>query len=294
MSQRQEALDYPLSESGHTLLPTDCTAIICVQYGPSLSRIMERVRNHPIIERLVAVLVVLIATVMVAPTASATTDIPDAGSVVHIQQALQRTGFYRGPVDGVENQAMRDAIMAFHKVMSVERTSVWTADDWYNLWALDHTGFDVPDRPGEPDRIEIDLYRQVMYLVEDGDVSAVFPIVSGRGDTYERLGRKTGGAHTPVGDYTIIRHVAGWRHGSYGAIYRPWYFVGGYAIHGSKIARPQPASHGCVRTPMDDMDWLEQRLELGMPVHVWVGESSTAVAMMRLERLSASLEAAII
>lgn len=240
------------------------------------------------------ILAALLAGTLLAPAAQAATDSPDVDGTVRVQQALAEAGFYRGPVDGVAGKNLQDAIMAFHKTVGAERTSQWSRDDWNNLRALHRYGYDIPDRSGEPDRIEVDLYRQVMFLIEGGELAAVFPIVSGRGDTYERLGRRSGGAHTPVGDFEIIRHVAGWRHGSYGPIYRPWYFIGGYAIHGSRVARPQPASNGCVRVPMDDMDWLEDRLELGMPVHVWVGRQSTVAGMVRLQEMSAAFDAVVV
>ncbi|NOY54558.1 MAG: murein L,D-transpeptidase [Actinobacteria bacterium] len=245
---------------------------------------------HALLRVAAVVGITLTVAISSVPAARAVTESPSRTEIVRIQQTLQHLGLYRGQIDGSHNKATADAIMAFHKVVSADRTSEWTHEDWQNVRALAAVGYDIPERPDEPDRIEVDLYRQVMYLVEGGDVAGIFPIVSGRGDTYERLGRRTGGAHTPVGDYTLIRHVAGWRYGSYGPIYRPWYFIGGYAIHGSKVARPQPASNGCVRIPMQDIDWLEGRLELGMPVHVWVGRPSSAVAAFHLEHLAASLQ----
>lgn len=236
--------------------------------------------KHPrILACLVAV--ALLAAVPAVP-ALATQDLPE--SAAPAQRALEQLGLYRGPITGQYDQATGDAILALHKAAGTDRTREWAADDWLNVQALTSIGFSIPDRPGEPNRLEIDLYRQLMFLVEDHEVVAVFPIVSGRGDTYQTLGRASGGSHTPVGDFTILRHIDGWRHAALGRIYRPWYFIGGYAIHGGRVAHPQPASHGCVRVPMYDMDWLEGHLELGMPVHVWVGEDPVAVSAYRLER----------
>ena len=209
------------------------------------------------------------------------------GDTTSIQETLQQLGFYRGPINGEYNRATGDAILAFHKTVGADRTRSWVDADWENVRALRSVGYEIPDRPYEPNRIEIDLFRQVMFLVERGSVVAVFPIVSGKGDTYQRLGHATGGLHTPLGDFELLRHVDGWRTAELGRIYRPWYFVGGYAIHGGKVAHPQPASHGCVRVPMADMDWLESHLELGMPVHVWVGEGAVSVSAYRLEHLTA-------
>jgi lipoprotein-anchoring transpeptidase ErfK/SrfK len=242
---------------------------------------------RPLKRALAVVAIALAVTLASFEPALAGIDIPSGSQVARVQQTLQQLKFYRGPINGKDDQATGDAIMAFHKTVGAERTREWTDADWENVRALESVGFDIPQRPDEPNRIEIDLYRQVMYLVGGGHVAAVLPIVSGIGDTYERLGRATGGAHTPVGDYTLTRHVDGWRNAALGRIYRPWYFVGGYAIHGGRIAHPQPASHGCVRVPMADMDWLEGRLWLGMPVHVWVGSGVSAVSMYLLQHQGA-------
>jgi N-acetylmuramoyl-L-alanine amidase len=231
----------------------------------------------------IAALVIALALVSVAP-ASATD-----GDATPVQETLRQLGFYRGPINGEYDQAIGDAILAFHKTVGTRRTRDWVDADWENARALTSVGYEIPDRPDEPNRIEIDLYRQIMFLIERGSVVAVFPIVSGKGDTYQRLGHATAGLHTPVGDFQLLRHVDGWRTAELGRIYRPWYFVGGYAIHGGKVAHAQPASHGCVRVPMADMDWLESHLELGMPVHVWVGEGAVGVSTYRLEHLAAGM-----
>jgi len=235
--------------------------------------------------RLVTTAVLVVATVLATVAPALATE----GDATQVQQTLQQLGFYRGPISGTYDQATGDSILAFHKTVGAERTRDWVDADWENARALESVGYEIPDRPYEPYRIEIDLYRQIMFLVERGSVVAVFPIVSGKGDTYQRLGHATAAPHTPVGDFRLLRHVDGWRTAELGRIYRPWYFVGGYAIHGGRVAHPQPASHGCVRAPMADMDWLESHLELGVPVHVWVGEGAVGVSTYLLEHLAAGL-----
>jgi lipoprotein-anchoring transpeptidase ErfK/SrfK len=39
-------------------------------------------------------------------------------------------------------------------------------------------------------------------------------------------------------------------------MYRPKYFTGGIAVHGSPSIPPVPASHGCVRVSNSAIDWL--------------------------------------
>jgi hypothetical protein len=71
--------------------------------------------------------------------------------------------------------------------------------------------------------------------------------------------------------FTFYRRIDGLRHAPLGVLYRPWYFTGGYAVHGSSDVPAHPASHGCVRVTNWDADWLATQLELGMVVrlHDW-------------------------
>ena len=77
------------------------------------------------------------------------------------------------------------------------------------------------------------------------------------------------GLGPPRGDFSLYKHYDGWRISYLGGLYRPWYFSGGYAIHGSASVPPVPASHGCVRIPIWEADHLAGVLSIGLPVHVW-------------------------
>ncbi|CAN5272355.1 hypothetical protein BH20ACT24_BH20ACT24_14950 [soil metagenome] len=77
-----------------------------------------------------------------------------------------------------------------------------------------------------------------------------------------------GVAVTPTGEYSVERKIEGLRVSALGTLYRPAYFVGGYAIHGSPSVPPYPASHGCVRVTNPVMDLIYERLALGTPVQV--------------------------
>ena len=63
--------------------------------------------------------------------------------------------------------------------------------------------------------------------------------------------------------------VNGWRKSDLGLLWRPAYFTGGYAVHGSLSVPPFPASHGCVRLTMASMNRLYDRLPVGTPVLVY-------------------------
>jgi lipoprotein-anchoring transpeptidase ErfK/SrfK len=187
-------------------------------------------------------------------------------AVAALQHMLTEAGFFRGSIDAAYGPRVRDAVMAFHKVIGTTRSGSWEASDWKALTNL--TLPSLPARSGEPNRIEVDLTRQVLYLFQGGEVTAIMPVSSGNGelfDTPSGLGR----AVTPRGDYTFQRYIDGWRISYLGGLYRPWYFVGGYAIHGSTSVPAYPASHGCIRIPLWEADWLAGQAYVGMPVHIW-------------------------
>ena len=54
------------------------------------------------------------------------------------------------------------------------------------------------------------------------------------------------------------------------AVWLPWasYFVGGVAFHESPVVPATAASHGCVRVPHGDAEWLYRRIPVGTPVTV--------------------------
>jgi lipoprotein-anchoring transpeptidase ErfK/SrfK len=76
-------------------------------------------------------------------------------------------------------------------------------------------------------------------------------------------------AHTPEGSFHIERKINGWHRSDLGLLYRPAYFVGGFALHGAPSVPPFPASHGCIRITTTAMDRLYDRLVLGTPMLVY-------------------------
>src|SRR5262249_61511256 len=78
----------------------------------------------------------------------------------------------------------------------------------------------------------------------------------------------------PAGNYDFQWHVNGWREGSLGRLYNPWYFNGGIAVHGYPSVPTYPASHGCARIPMHIADYFGTLVYKNMPVYV-VGTPAT-------------------
>ncbi|HSJ28233.1 MAG TPA: L,D-transpeptidase family protein [Acidimicrobiia bacterium] len=187
--------------------------------------------------------------------------------VIRLQERLIEAGFRPGDVDGVFDAVTLGAVYAFQKVHGLERDGIFDAEDWAALEA----GLQIHLPPSEehPDRVEVDLDRQVLFLVFDNEVESILPISSGNGEVYRGRAGRFVRANTPEGSYVFGRRIDGWRISYLGGLYRPFYFLGGYAIHGSYNVPPYPDSHGCVRVELHDMDYLVTRLQIGMPVHLY-------------------------
>lgn len=184
--------------------------------------------------------------------------------VEFLQQRLASDGFRPGEIDGEFGAATYQAVMAFQKHHGLDRDGVFRPGDW-DLLGQKAT---VRLRP-EADRVEIDLEKQVLYLVDNHEVRAVLPVSSGNGGTFVNYTGATVRARTPEGKYSFYKE-RNYLHRSYlGAMYKPYYFRGGYAIHGSPNVPGYPASHGCVRVTNTDMDYLREYLDIGMTVYVY-------------------------
>ena len=185
--------------------------------------------------------------------------------VTRLQEELAEAGFFPGRIDGIFGQATLGAVYAFQKVYGMERTGTFRADDWV-LLDRDLKG---PGPGPESDRVEVDLSLQVLYLIEAGEMTGVFSVSSANGSSYRNARGRTVQATTPEGRFTFQRSRNGWWESYLGFLYRPYYFYGGYAIHGSRSVPPFPASHGCVRVHIEDMDFLASRISVGMPIYIY-------------------------
>lgn len=225
-------------------------------------------------------LIVLLAAglIMAAadPAVAAEEDPRPDPAVAASQTELASAGFYRGAVDGLYGPMTYAAVLAFEKAAGLERDGIWEA---LHNRRLDRWSPPDLDRAGEPDRFEIDLTNQVGYLIRDGKLRGVVGVSSGNGELYEHPAGYTARATTPRGDFTFYKYVDGLREAPLGVLYKPWYFRGGYALHGSPSVPAHPASHGCVRVTNWDADWLAGQLFVGMPVHIWEGSPATPPAL---------------
>lgn len=180
-----------------------------------------------------------------------------------LNQRLRAAGFNAND-DLAFGRQTRHAVYAFQKHYGLERDGVFRPE----MWDLLDQGITLPYRH-ELDRVEVDLAKQVLYLVEDGEVALVLPVSSGNGGSYTNLGGGRSVARTPEGKFAFQWSYPGLRRSYLGELWNPFYFWNGYAIHGSPSVPNHPASHGCVRTTFWDMKVLKTRLEIGQTVYVY-------------------------
>ncbi len=172
-----------------------------------------------------------------------------------LERTLAALSYRPGLLDGYFDGNTSEAVMAFQKVEGLPRTGL--ASD-AAVHALVNAQTPTPRKTLGGKRAEIDLSRQVLLLIDGSDVQATIPIASGRS-----------GLRTPNGTFSIGRKLPYWRKSDLGLLYKPAYFHGGYAIHGSYSVPAYPASHGCVRVGVSSMDWLYPLLPIGMRVDIY-------------------------
>lgn len=197
----------------------------------------------------------------VRPTATAVADRPmlrqgsRGSAVVTLQRRLAALRYDVGPIDGIFGPSTYHGVVAFQKVNNLGRDGIVGPRTWAAL-----------DRPVTPRAryrhsgygVEVNLTKQVLYLTRQGAVVRVVNASSGTART-----------PTPTGNYTVVRHIDGWRQSSLGLLWRPKYFYRGYAVHGSTSVPAYPASHGCVRVTVPAMNRLWSILRIGTPVHIY-------------------------
>ena len=200
----------------------------------------------------------------------------DGPETARIQERLLELGFWLQLVDGDFGGTTKQAVMAFQKYMGLEATArvdQITADA---LTLATTRAVGLSNEPGT--LVEVDKDKQVLFIMNSGKLLWAMNISTGSGQYFLETNQKdlvtweTGRSLTPSGRYKIDREKPdGWWDGDLGRIYRPKYFRGGIAIHGSMSIPNYPASHGCVRvsTAAMDMIWASGLLPKKTPVWVY-------------------------
>lgn len=164
-----------------------------------------------------------------------------SGSAVRAMQTrLNQLGFFVSPDSSYGSNTFH-AVMAFQKFYGLGRDGV------AGPRTLNH--INLVGRPNARSTrgrvIEVDLNRQVVMLVEGGYVHHVFN--TSTGDASHR---------TPRSSFKIFRQINKLRISPLGKLWRPKYFNGGIALHGSPSVPAYAASHGCVRLTDPEINFL--------------------------------------
>jgi N-acetylmuramoyl-L-alanine amidase len=193
----------------------------------------------------------------------------DTGSdVLTLERRLAAQKTDVGRIDGVFDYDLTHAVLAFQKSQGIARTGRYDSTTRVRLGAPVAVRLQYP-KSGRA--IEIDLRKQVLYLSEAGVLRRILDVSTGSGQLYQSEG-VTYRADTPRGSFAITRKINDPHHESpLGILYRPAFFYGGFAIHGSGSVPAYPASHGCVRITDPAMDRLYDLLTIGTPVTVYAG-----------------------
>ncbi|MBO0857386.1 MAG: L,D-transpeptidase [Chloracidobacterium sp.] len=162
------------------------------------------------------------------------------------RELLDRLGYWVHLDVAGNDVSLRHALIAFQKIEGRRLTGVLTLEELEYLRVAE-----IPPvlETGYP-HIEIDLHRQVLFVVDFAGVPLrILPISSGSGEFFTE-GGVTRRAITPTGRFKVYRKIEGWRKSPLGLLYYPNYIYGGIAIHGNPSVPVHPASHGCIRIPM--------------------------------------------
>ena len=190
------------------------------------------------------------------PTPASQPPKPPSAQTRALQQRLADLGFIRSDeVDGRPGPRTTSAVVAFQKWAGLARDGV---PGPATRAALNAAARPKPIGPGTGRRIEVLLDRQLALVIDGARVTQTLDVSTGKS-----------GFDTPVGAWRIFRkEVRSWSVPY--KVWLPWasYFVGGVAFHEYPDVPPTPASHGCVRVPRWDAQWLYQQAPSGTPVTV--------------------------
>jgi lipoprotein-anchoring transpeptidase ErfK/SrfK len=188
-------------------------------------------------------------------------------AVLALQQRLSELGYWNGKADSKFGGTTQQAVFAIQKAAGISRDGT--------VGPKTQKALDQGVRPkakskaGSGYLVEINLKKQLLMLVNNGEVVVTLNTSTGSMQHYESEG-ETRLAVTPTGHFKVGRQIDGMRHGPLGDLWRPKYFNGGIAVHGNGSVPPYPASHGCARVSNSAMNWIWANNKLPLKTKVWV------------------------
>jgi lipoprotein-anchoring transpeptidase ErfK/SrfK len=211
----------------------------------------------------------------------------DGLETARIQERLLQAGYWLMAVDGDYGLTTKQAVMAFQKYHGLKASGSVDGATALALTAIAERPVSRSQRDDDVRdgvMLEVDKDRQILMIVVSGRVEWVLNTSTGNGQWFLEQNQKDptkweiGQSITDSGRFKVNRERAdGWWAGDLGEIYRPKYFNGGIAVHGSRSIPNYPASHGCVRVsvPAMDMIWASGLVPKGTPVWVYGADPET-------------------
>jgi hypothetical protein len=176
-------------------------------------------------------------------------------AVLLLQDELARLR-YAVPVSGRFDEATGRAVLAFRKVVGLERIESANAGVFQRLRR--GAGHFHVRYPGDGKHVEANLSKQVLAEIEHGRVRRIYTVSSGKPSTPTVLGR-----------FHVYSKAPGTN--SEGMVDSN-YFIRGYAIHGYAEVPSYAASHGCLRIPIPDAPAVFAWVQVGDPVDVYTDD----------------------
>ena len=181
-----------------------------------------------------------------------------------LQQRLVDLGYWMGEPDGTYGQLTRQAVMAFQKVEGLGHDGVAGPATQAQMAAAGRPA------PRGGDGIEIDLGRQVIFIVQGGQVQWAVNTSTGSGETYTSSSGGSARAVTPPGE--LPRPARGRRHPRGAARHPVPAEVLQRRHRRARLGQHpgHPASHGCARVTNSAMDMIwASGAAMGTPVTVY-------------------------
>lgn len=187
-----------------------------------------------------------------------------------LQQRLNALHYYAGSADGQFGSNTEEAVWAFQEVQGIGVDGqVGPTTAHYLQYPKSPA---LRDAYHQPNRVEVNLTKRFLVLVRNHNIILISHISPGGHYWYKcSSGGGSCYANTPTGTFHTTRYMSGWVTVPLGKMYNPVFFIGtSYAIHGDTSVPLNPASHGCVRIPMDIASWFHNDVwEPGFPVFIY-------------------------
>ena len=184
-----------------------------------------------------------------------------------LQRRLAALKYYPGRVNGRFGSSTLEAVWAFQDTQGLHPQDAVSPAMQRALASPRPPKGLVPH--GGRLRVEVNLKDQVLVLYRRNHVALVSHVSTGGGH-YFCSPDGCGNAVTPTGDFTTLSFLPGRVTVPLGRMYNPVFFIGTtFAIHGDTHVPLRPASHGCVRIPLDVAAFFYRLVPTpGTPVYI--------------------------